>query len=91
MRRSPTRMVGVLGVAAVLLAGCLWKSDPVNENLTVAEAKSSTQSVELQIVEAIPLAFLNSVVQKERGVFLSCGDGGALLGGFAHSRHTRKP
>ncbi|MBM3714919.1 MAG: hypothetical protein FJW64_04155 [Actinobacteria bacterium] len=59
-----------------ILSGCLKEQSAVDNDLTVDEAKQSTQSVEILIADAIPLQFVDSVAQKPKGLFLSCGQGG---------------
>jgi len=63
----------------------------VNEDLDVAEAKSATQAVENQIVDAVPAQFVFSRHQIEAGSFLSCGDGGHSWSGFAAAEIANDP
>jgi len=74
------KRVSLIGCVAVslmaALSGCVVKESVVNEDLTVAEAKSVTQSVEVRIAESVPSSVRGPISQKETGVFLSCGKGG---------------
>ncbi|MCJ1706891.1 hypothetical protein [Microbacterium sp. VKM Ac-2923] len=58
------------------LSGCVSIVDVVDRDLSLPDAKAHTQSIEREIVEAMPSELVYSVEQKETGTFLACSRGG---------------
>ncbi|WP_182486494.1 hypothetical protein [Microbacterium halimionae] len=48
----------------------------MDENMTVAEAKSLTQRVELEITDTIPELYVDRVEQQKEGVLMTCSSDG---------------
>jgi hypothetical protein len=73
------RAVATMAVAgALLLAGCSAGEDEVNESLSVADAKRTTQEMELELASFVPEDATASVEQDGEGVFLGCGEDRAV-------------
>lgn len=69
------RPVGKLVLLAGLtsmLSGCIGVVGGVDRDLSLPGAKAYTQSMEREIVEAIPSHLVTSVAQMETGSFLRC-------------------
>lgn len=57
---------------AFVLAGCVTFVGGVDRDLSLPDAKNYTQSMEREIVEAIPHQLVESVDQMKTGTFLRC-------------------
>lgn len=56
----------------VFLAGCGPQELPLDESLTVEDAKAQTQAFERRLVEGVPAASVATVEQSEWGNLMSC-------------------
>ncbi|MFZ8756744.1 hypothetical protein ACO03V_04910 [Microbacterium sp. HMH0099] len=74
----------------VTLSGCNGRTN-VNDELTVSDAKASTQAVEREIVERLPGEYVGTIEQLAAGSFLSCVDGSYLWSGFIRAQITGDP
>lgn len=86
--RLPRLLMLVIAPGCVLTA-CVPAAESIDESLALPEAKQYTQTVEREIVNAVPPQFVESMTQKETGVFLPCSaDGGEQWAGglTAHVR-----
>jgi hypothetical protein len=63
---------------ALLLVGCSAGEDEVDESLSVADAKQTTQAMELELAAFVPEDATASVAQDGEGVFLGCGEDRAV-------------
>jgi len=73
-----TKRVVFCGVAGLvfILAGCVSIVERVDRDLSLPDAKTYTQGVEREIVDAIPNQLVTSIEQKATGTFLPCSQGG---------------
>lgn len=70
------KMLVLLNVTMLSLAGCVTLIDPVDRDLALSDAKAYTQSMEREIVEAMPTELVHTVDQKKTGTFLPCSRNG---------------
>ena len=70
MRKRHVIVAVALCIAALGLSGC--GEEPVDETLTVDEAKAIAQAGELDIVAQIPAELVVDVAQQPLGALLSC-------------------
>ena len=87
MTGRPSRwgLVACVAVVVSVLTGCAQKDDGVDKKLTIDQAKSQTQEVEMRIIELTPATYVADVRQQPEGVLLACSPtsvtwaGGATL------------
>lgn len=72
--RLVAKLILVAGLASVL-SGCVSSVGGVDRELSLPDAKKYTQSMEREIVEAMPSRLVESVDQMETGTFLRCTAG----------------
>lgn len=65
----------LVGGLVSVLSGCVSLSGGVDRDLSLPAAKEYTQSMEREIVEAIPSALVQSVDQMKTGTFFRCTAG----------------
>lgn len=83
-------VVFVTASFVVTLSGCSGTTN-VNDELTVSDAKASTQAVEREIVERLPGEYVGAIEQLAAGSFLSCEGGKYLWSGFIRAQITGDP
>ena len=75
MKRRAGALAFIATTAMLLLSGC-GQGVPVNEDLTVEEAKAIAQQMERDIAAVVPEENVTDLVQNDTGVLMKCDDNG---------------